>query len=443
MFSLPDYALEVINTLENAGYEAYAVGGCIRDMLMNRDINDIDITTNALPEEMKRVFSNYHTFDTGLKHGTITVLIGKNPVEVTTYRIDCGYSDGRHPDSVAFTRSIEEDLARRDFTCNAIAYNPKRELVDPFGGRQDIDNMLLRCVGEPQKRFSEDSLRILRALRFSSVLGFTIDSTTAIGAKRCKHLLKNVSSERIYSEISKTLCGKNIKAVLLSYIDIFEEVLPELCGMKDFDQHNFHHIYDVLTHTAVAVETIEPVAHLRLAALFHDCGKPDCFTLDNKGVGHFYSHARKSTDKANIALTRLKSDNFTKNRVTELIKLHDTPIEPERNVIKRKLNKYGEDLFFELIKLQRADNLALSPEFHDRQKTYDEIETIAKDIISQQQCFSLKDLAVKGDDLTNLGLKGRDVGTALKTLLNAVMDEKAPNDKDALLKYYHTRVKSE
>lgn len=442
MFHLPYYALKVIDVLENAGYEAYAVGGCIRDMLMNRKGNDIDITTNALPDEMKKAFSDFRTLDTGLKHGTITVLIDKNPVEVTTYRIDCGYSDGRHPDSVAFTKSIKQDLARRDFTVNAIAYSPKRGLVDPFSGARDIEKGVLRCVGEPEKRFREDSLRILRGLRFCAVLGFNIDEETAKAMISCRHLLKNVSAERIYSELCKMLCGKNIKNVLLDFTEIFEEILPELYGMNGFDQKNFHHIYDVLTHTATVVESIEPLPHLRLAALFHDSAKPDCFSLDSKGVGHFYSHARKSTDNAEAALTRLKSDNFTKSRVMELVKLHDTPIEPDEKVIKRKLGKYGEDLFFELIKLQRADNMGLSPDFYFRQDTYSEIENIARQIISSQQCFSLKELAVKGDDLVLLGLKGRDIGSALKALLNAVIDGKVSNDKDALLEYYHSFVKT-
>lgn len=442
MFQLPEFAVKVINALESAGYEAYVVGGSVRDMLMNQSINDIDITTNALPQEMKEVFSSFRCFDTGLKHGTLTVLVDKNPVEVTTYRIDKGYSDGRHPDSVAFTKNITEDLARRDFTVNAIAYNPNSGIVDPFSGIQDIERRILRCVGEPEKRLEEDSLRILRGLRFSATLGFDIEEETAKAMTNCRSLLKNVSAERVYSELSKILCGKNIKNVLLDFTEIFEEVLPELSGMKDFDQKNFHHIYDVLKHTATVVENIEPLPHLRFAALFHDCGKPECFSLGSDAVGHFYAHARKSTDKAETALTRLKSDNFTKNRVMELVKLHDTPIEPKENVIKKKLGKYGEDLFFELIKLQRADNMGMSPEFRFRQNTYSEIENIARQVIASQQCFSLKDLAIKGDDLIALGLKGREIGLTLKKLLSAVIDEKVQNTKEDLIKYYHSNVKS-
>ncbi len=442
MVKLPEYAERVIDALEKAGFEAYVVGGFVRDMLTGRKSGDIDITTNALPEEMKRVFSDYRLIETGIKHGTVTVLIDHIPVEVTTYRIDKGYTDGRHPDSVAFTRSLTEDLARRDFTVNAMAYNPKSGIVDPFGGRQDIESKTLRCVGSPEKRFTEDSLRILRGLRFSCTLGFALEENTAKASIACRSLLKNVSAERIFTELSKMLCGENIKEVLLNYTEIFEEILPELRGMKGFDQKNFHHIYDILTHTAVAVESIDPIPHLRFAALFHDSGKTDCFTIDSGGVGHFYGHPRISTDKAEKALTRLKSDSFTKNRVMSLIKLHDTPIEPTQSVIKKKLNKYGEEMFFELIKLQRADNMGIAPEFQFRQKTYTQIENIAREILNSQQCFSLKDLAVNGNDLAELGLKGKEIGSALKLLLEAVIDSKAENSKESLIEYYHSNVKS-
>ncbi len=442
MFRIPGYALKVISTLEEAGFEAYIVGGCVRDMLMKKDINDIDITTNATPEETKRVFSSFRTVDTGIKHGTVTVIADHCPVEVTTHRIEEGYSDGRHPDSVAFTRSLREDLARRDFTVNAIAYNPKTGIIDPFDGEYDIKNMIIRCVGNAEKRFTEDSLRILRGLRFSSVLGFTLEADTMNAAIECRHLLKNVSAERIFAELSKMLCGKDIRRVLLTYTEIFEEILPELRGMNGFDQKNFHHIYDVWAHTAAVTASIEPLPHLRFAALLHDCGKPDCFSLDNEGVGHFYKHARKSTDKAECALTRLKSDSFTKSRVMSLIKLHDTPIEPEASVIKKKLNKYGEELFFDLIKLQRADNMGQSPDLSYRQEIYIQIENTAREILESRQCFSLKDLVIKGDDLIRLGLSGREIGSTLRKLLVAVIEGKAENTKEGLLEYYHTNVKS-
>ncbi len=443
MAALPNQAIKIISLLENAGYEAYLVGGCVRDMLMQKDFGDIDITTNATPDEMKEVFADFRIIETGLKHGTLTVIVDSMPAEITTYRIDVGYSDGRHPDSVAFTRNLTQDLARRDFTVNAIAYNPKTGITDPFGGKADIENKILRCVGTAENRFKEDALRILRALRFSSVLGFTLEADTAAAAVDCRHMLKNISPERIYSELSKMLCGKNIKQVLLSFAEIFEEILPELCGMRGFEQKNFHHIYDVLTHTAVAVENIEPLPHLRFAALFHDCGKPECFTVDDNGTGHFYAHAAISTEKAGTALTRLKSDNFTKNRVMQLVKLHDAPIEPKENVIKKKLNKYGEELFFELIKLQRADNMGLSPDFRFRQETYSEIEAIARRILQDKLCFSLKAMAINGNDLISLGLRGKEIGDTLKMLLEAVVEGKAENTKASLTEFYHSYVKSE
>lgn len=442
MFNLPAYALKAISILEEAGFEAYIVGGCVRDMLMGKEINDIDITTNASPEETKQAFSHLRTIDTGIKHGTVTVIIEHYPVEITTYRIDIGYSDGRHPDSVAFTRSLHEDLARRDFTVNAIAYNPKTGIIDPFDGEYDIKNMIMRCVGDATRRFTEDSLRILRGLRFSATLGFTLEAETMYAATECRHLLKNVSAERIYTELSKMLCGKDIRRVLLTYPEIFEEILPEVRRMNGFNQKNFHHIYDVWAHTAAVTASIEPVPHLRFAALLHDCGKPDCFSIDSDGVGHFYKHARKSTDKAEAALIRLKSDNFTKARVTQLIKLHDTPIDPDEKVIKKKLGKYGEELFFDLIRLQRADNMGQSPDFRFRQEIYNQIEAIARGILESNQCFSLKDLAIKGNDLSAFGLKGREIGEALGILLNAVIDGKVENTNDALSEYYHTNVKN-
>ena len=439
---LPEKAKTVFEYLENAGYECYLVGGCVRDMLMGKAPHDVDITTNATPDETKDVFRDFHTLDIGIKHGTITVIIEGEPVEITTYRKESAYSDGRHPDSVSFTRNIEDDLSRRDFTVNAIAYNPKSGIVDPFDGQADIKHKTLRCVGTPTERFTEDSLRILRGLRFASALGFTIDKDTTDAMHNCKELISIVSPERIYVEITKLLCGKSAGKILALYSDILTVALPEIKDMKGFEQHNFHHIYDVLGHTAKVVDAVYPAVHLRLSALFHDCGKPDCFSLDDKGIGHFYSHASISAKKANDALLRLRCDTATREKVVKLVKIHDTPIEPDVKVIRKKLQKYGEEIFFDLIKLQRADNMGLSPEYLYRQQTYDKLEEIAKQIIEENQCFSLKDLAVNGRDMMSLGLKGKDIGTALDELLKAVMDEKCDNDKVSLIEYYHRNVKS-
>ena len=439
---IPERAQVIFQKLESAGYECFLVGGCVRDMLMGKKPHDIDITTNAEPDETKRVFADFHTLDIGIKHGTVTVIVNGEPVEITTYRTESEYTDGRHPDKVIFTRSIRDDLSRRDFTCNAIAYNPQVGLVDPFGGTNDIESKTLRCVGIAEERFREDFLRILRALRFASCLGFTIEKDTAKAMHTCKELINIVSPERIFTEISKLLCGKNAGTILAEYSEILAVALPEIKDMKGFQQHNFHHIYDVLNHTAKVVDSISPTVDLRLAALFHDCGKPDCFSIDEKGVGHFYSHASISGRKAEEALTRLRCDNTTREKVVKLVKIHDSPIELDSKVIKKKLQKYGEEILFDLIKLQRADNMGLSPEFLYRQETYDKLEEIARQIIEENQCFSLKDLAVNGNDMISLGLKGKDIGSALDELLKAVIEEKCANDRESLIEYYHRNVKS-
>lgn len=424
-----------IDFLLKNGYEAYAVGGCTRDMIMGRKCQDTDITTSALPEEIKAVFSHFRTVDTGIKHGTVTVIIDDIPLEITTYRTEKSYSDGRHPDRVVFTRSLPEDLKRRDFTVNSIAYCPGSGFIDPFGGKDDIERKIIRCVGNPKKRFAEDSLRILRALRFSSVLGFTIEDATAKAMRECKELLSVISKERVFSELSGMLCGDNIRYVLEGYSDIIEVVLPEIKGMKGFDQHNFHHIYDILTHTAVVTENVPPIPHLRFAALFHDCGKVDCFSLDETGTGHFYSHPSISAKKAKEALVRLKSDTKTKEKVIKLVKLHDTPIEESERIIKKRLRSMGEELFFDLLKLQRGDTQGLAPEFYDREVHFDIIEKMARQIIESEDCFSLKDLKIDGNDLIEAGLKGKEIGAALSSALEEVIDGRIKNEKDTLLAF--------
>ena len=442
MLYIPEKAKVIFELLEKNGYECFLVGGCVRDMLMNKTPHDIDITTSATPQEVKEVFSQFHTLDIGIKHGTVTVMNEGEPIEITTYRKESTYTDGRHPDAVSFSRNIEDDLSRRDFTSNAIAYSEKNGVIDPFAGRADIENKILRCVGNPTERFKEDSLRILRALRFASVLGFTIDEETEKAMIICRELISIVSPERIFAEISKLICGKSAGRIISRHYDILSVTLPEIKNMKGFEQHNFHHIYDVLNHTAKVVDSIDPAVDLRLAALFHDCGKPDCFSLDEKGVGHFYSHASISARKANEALLRLRCDNTTREKVVKLVKIHDSPIEADSKTVKKKLQKYGEEIFFDLIKLQRADNMGLSPEFLYRQETYDKLEKIARQVIEENQCFSLKDLAVNGRDMIVLGLSGKDIGTALDELLKAVIEERCDNDRESLMSYYHKNVKS-
>lgn len=429
---LNDKAEFVINTLKNAGYKTYLVGGAVRDMLMNKEAKDTDITTSATPDEIKKIFRNYKTVDTGIKHGTVTLIYNSQPIEITTFRTESSYSDNRHPDEVIFTTDIEKDLSRRDFTINSIAYN-NDGFVDLFGGRADIENKIIRCVGVPEKRFSEDALRILRALRFSSVLSFQIEEETEKAMFSCKHLLQNISEERIFEEAVKLLCGKNVKDVLLKYAEIIAVVIPEISRMIGFNQHNFHHKYDLLTHTAVVTESCPAVPHLRLAALFHDIAKPLCLSFDENGVGHFYSHCSIGADITDEILRRLKCDNNTRQTVVKLIRHHDSPIEESEKIIKRRLNSFGKDLFFDLIELKRADTLGLADEYHSRLAHFDILLEMTQNVLKQEQCFCLKNLAINGNDLIALGLEGKKIGIILNDLLDKVIDGKIENEKNILL----------
>ncbi len=435
MVVLNDRAGYIIDNLQKNGFQAYIVGGALRDMLMNRIADDIDITTDASPEEVEAVFSNHKVIETGIKHGTVTVLIDDIPIEITTFRIEDTYTDGRHPDKVLFSKSIEDDLRRRDFTMNSIAYNLTQGFVDPFGGRKDIENRIIRCVGNPTERFTEDSLRILRAMRFASVLSFEIDDKTEKAMFECKGLLKNISKERIYAETVKMLCGKNIRQVLIKYTDIIAEYIPEISYMKNFNQHNFHHKYDLLTHTAVVVENTDPVPHLRLSALLHDIAKPVCLSFDNEDTGHFYKHSSVGADMANTILLKLHSDNNTIEKVVKLIKWHDTPIEESERIIKKKLRIMGEELLSNLIKLQRADTKGLADEFQNRSMHFDKLEQIITTVISEQQCFSLKDLAINGNDVSELGYKGKEIGIILNSVLDAVIETELSNNKAEIIDY--------
>ncbi|MCM1363455.1 MAG: HD domain-containing protein [Faecalibacterium sp.] len=435
MYKIPKEAKLALDELNSKGFEAYLVGGFVRDMVMGVPSHDIDITTAARPNQIADVFSSYHVIETGLKHGTITVIINGYPIEITTYRTESGYSDNRHPDKVSFSNSLYDDLSRRDFTINALVYNPRDGIVDRFGGIDDINNRLIRCIGNAEDRFNEDSLRILRAIRFSSTLGFAIDTQTKKAIHSCKRLMPNLSKERVASELIKMLMGKDVKRVLMEYFDEIAFLIPQIAKMKNFNQHNFHHIYDVLEHTAVVTESIEPKPHLRLAALFHDCGKPDCFSLDEHGVGHFYSHASVSADKARMAMDNLKLDTFTKKRVEKLVRIHDSPIEADEITVKKKLNRLGEDLFRDLIALQRADNLGQATEFRFRQEKFDELERLIDKVKAENQCFSVKKLAVNGNDMISLGYSGRKIGCALNLLVDAVVEDKVENDKTKLIEY--------
>ena len=429
----------ILETLRHAGFEAYIVGGCVRDMLMGREPHDFDVTTSALPEQVKGLFPK--VFETGLKHGTVTVLAGGEPVEVTTFRTEGAYSDGRHPDFVEFTGSLEEDLARRDFTMNALAWNHQTGIQDYFGGQEDIRTGIIRAVGSPDARFKEDALRILRAIRFASVLGFEIEENTERALHDNKELLGKISAERIQVELTKLLTGPGAGRIVMKYVDVIGVIMPEILAMQGFDQHNPHHIYDVLEHSATAIDKVRHTAdaeksHLRWAALLHDIGKPETFSVDENGTGHFYGHAARSEEMARIILRRLKFDNETVRRVTDLVKYHDLQIELTTKAVKRALNKLGEETFRDLLLLKRADNLAQHPYFADRQQYYDKLEEILAQIIEENQCFSLRDLAINGNDLIAAGITdGRTIGRILENALAEVIDGNLPNEKENLLRW--------
>ncbi|MBQ7907696.1 MAG: HD domain-containing protein [Clostridia bacterium] len=433
MLDISKGAKKALQMLKDNGYEAYCVGGCVRDMLMGNKANDFDVTTSASPDEMKEVFSGECVIETGLKHGTLTVLFDKEPIEITTYRIDGEYKDSRHPESVTFSKNLRDDLSRRDFTMNALVYNEKEGVLDLFGGIDDIKNGVIRAIGDPQKRFCEDALRILRAIRFSSTLGFEIEKKTKEAMLKCAHLISNISAERITSELEKLLLGKNVRQVILNHYDILACLIPELGKMKGFDQHTKWHIYDILEHTAVAVESAPKIPHLRLTMLLHDTGKVYSFTRDENGAGHFYGHGEKSAEIAKDFLAKYKYDNFTAKEVYELVKHHDLYTDEDRVLIKKRLNRMGKERFLDLIKVQRADNMAQNP-VYTKLEHFDILEEMAEQILNEE-CFDLSSMKINGKDLIALGIPaGKEIGNILSMLLSEVIEERIPNEKNVLLK---------
>ena len=432
---LSDTAAQAIERLNEKGFEAYAVGGCVRDSMMGNLPQDWDITTNALPEEMQAVFADFRTLPTGIQHGTLTVLIDGQPLEITTYRVDGSYSDNRHPDAVTFTRSLAEDLKRRDFTVNAMAYHPKTGVVDNHSGLADLEQKRICCVGEPEVRFTEDALRILRALRFASVLGFSIEKKTAEAIHRLHPLLRRVSPERIAAEWTKLLCGSHVKEILNEYPDVVGTVFPELSPCVGLQQENPYHHLDVYAHTAETVAAIPAEPVLRLTMLFHDCGKPGCYTRDAEGIDHFRGHAPISALLAEQALTRLRYDNQTVKRVKELVLHHDDTLTPTDKCLKRLLNRFGDVDAFSLIAVQRADVMGQHPDKRDRLRELDGMSLRLQELLAEHCCYSLKDLAVNGKDLQEIGYSaGRELGDALFTLLEEVMDGDLPNERCSLLR---------
>ena len=445
LIPLDENARIALSVLEEGGFEAWLVGGCVRDALLGRPCSDIDIASNARWQEAQRLFEaqGFTTHETGVAHGTLTVVVNGQPFEVTTYRCDGSYKDSRHPDFVRFVSSIEEDLARRDFTMNAMAYRPERGLVDPYGGKDDLDRHLIRAVGDPKKRFDEDALRILRACRFSAQLGFEIEEGTYKGMVYNKGLLYKVSAERVVHELDRLLMGDYAGRALVNTIDALSAVLPELVAMKGFDQHTPYHIYDVLEHTAHVVDGVPPYRLVRWAALFHDMGKPACFFSDDDGTGHFYGHANVSVFLAKGIMARLKMAPAFAARVLTLVKRHDEVVEPTPRAVKRMLARLGGDteLFSALCDLKRGDARGQAPRCAGRIGVADELERVLAEIQAKGDAFSLKDLAVNGRDAISVGIEqGPAVGAALESALAAVIDEKVPNEREALLAFLRERA---
>ena len=515
----------ILQRLESAGFEAWLVGGCVRetlraeagqtDGLTPTDIDittdalpptDIDITTNALPEETCQVFSDLQVIGTGLKHGTVTVLLPPMtlapqaaasrgiPVEITTYRVDGAYSDGRHPDQVRFVTSLTEDLRRRDFTVNAMAMDQRGEIADPFGGQADLNAGIIRAVGDPDTRFREDGLRILRALRFAAVLDYEIEPETEAALRRCAPLLKGISAERIFVELKKLVCGKAAGRVVRRYIDILSVVIPQMMPMKGFEQNNPYHKYDVLEHCVRAMEAVRPVAPepageadmeigpeqageadmetglepvgeadmetapeqaqpgepesvrasdptnatpedcMKLAALLHDIGKPGVYSLDENGIGHFYGHPEAGAKIVRQIMEQLKADRATSERMETLIRHHDMIFQEDDRLLKRWMNRYGPQVLLEILEIKRADNIATGNVSQELLDKFDRIEKQIRQLIRDKACFSIRDLKINGKDLIGAGVpEGPRIGRILSDLLEEVIDGACPNERDALM----------
>ena len=422
---IPEKAAMILSTLHQAGHEAYVVGGCVRDSILQRIPGDWDITTDADPMEIKRLFRR--TVDTGIEHGTVTVMLGKEGFEVTTYRIDGEYADGRHPKDVTFTANLQEDLRRRDFTINAMAYNTKEGLIDIFGGMQDIENGMIRCVGNPQERFGEDALRIMRAVRFSAQLNYQIETQTKKAIIVLSHTLSRISAERIQTELVKLLCAEYPGRIRDAWkMGILQVILPELDRCMSVEQNNPHHMYSVGEHMIVATENVRADRVLRLTMLLHDVAKPVTMTEDTRGVRHFHGHAEKSSEMAREIMNRLKFDRETLTRVCNLIYYHDRYIGMDTTPadVRKAIYEVGENDFPLLLEVKRADMLAQNDyQRSGKEKVLEHIQELYDDILLREDCLSLKNLAVRGQDLIAAGLNpGKELGDILHVMLMDVLN---------------------
>ena len=431
---LPPNIQNCIDLLEAAGFAAYAVGGCVRDACLGRNPHDYDLCTGALPAQTEAVFRDFRLVLAGEKHGTVTVITEDGPVEITTFRTEGGYRDNRHPDWVKFVPDIQGDLARRDFTVNAMAYSPTRGFADPFGGREDLRNHVLRAVGDPEARFREDSLRILRGVRFAARFGLTPEEHTMQAMLSQAGLMENLARERVFEELCKLLLVAKAEDIT-RFAPILAAVIPELAPMIGFDQRSPHHAYDLITHTAHVVEGVPAELPLRWAALLHDTGKVTTFTLDATGRGHFYGHAKDSAAIADDILRRLKAPTALREEVVPLIGRHMTRLQPDRKLLRRQVSKYGFPMVEAQLALQQADMGSKGTVEDDGSAVFAEVRQLLADLKAEDACLSLKDLAVDGNDLMALGFQGRAIGACLNRLLELVVEERLPNKKEALLAF--------
>lgn len=432
--TLPGDVRLLIDRLEAAGFSAYAVGGCVRDMILGIAPQDYDLCTAALPEQTETIFSDFRLVLAGKKHGTVGVITDGGVVEITTFRTEGGYRDNRHPDWVRFVPEIRDDLARRDFTVNAMAWSPTRGFADPFGGQQDLSDGVLRAVGCPAARFEEDSLRILRGVRFAVRYRLTPEAATLQAMVSQAHLMDNLARERVFDELCKLLPLVSASQ-LQQYAPILCAVIPELAPMVGFDQRTVHHAYDLFTHTAQVVEHIPADLTLRWTALLHDIGKVPTLTLDENGHGHYLGHAKKSAEMADLVLHRLKAPTALREQVVWLIDHHMSPLEPKRNQLRRQLSRWGQQALEQLLALQRADYSSKGTGTPEEAAVFDEIAALLNEILAEKACLSLKDMAVNGRDLLELGFTpGKELGNCLNHLFRLVLEETIPNHRETLLK---------
>lgn len=436
---IPSPVGKVLRILNSNGYEAYVVGGCVRDLLMGRNPHDWDVCTSAIPEDVTKLFPK--VIPTGIKHGTVTVLMNEMQIEVTTFRTDGDYKDHRHPGKVRFVSSLQEDLARRDFTINAMALREDGAIVDPFHGEKDIALKRICCVGKPDQRFQEDALRILRAMRFASVLGFIIESDTYQAMLRNRNLLQYISAERIQAELRKMIVGERAGEILTACKQILAQFIPEFSHCFDFEQHSVWHCYDVFQHITKAVAVSSPDEIVRLALLFHDIGKPACFQLDEDGCGHFHGHGEISAQMADEIMTRLRFDNDTRERVVKLIRYHDVRLETTLKTVRRWVAKIGREDFGRFLEVRRGDILAQAD--HERQVRLAKLERLNilyHEVLQEKPLMSVKDLSVNGYDLMVLGYpEGPEIGQVLNELLEKVLDGSCENTKEGLIQELKTR----